>query len=126
MSEPCHALPRNFLRTCVLLLLRERPAHGYDLSDRLEPLGFGPEDHGRLYRTLRRLEDDALVDSHWASSHHGPDRRVYTLTGSGVSALHAEALELESTSHILGDFLCRCAEAEQPPVRVRLVQPATG
>lgn len=122
MTEPCHALPRNFLRTCVLLLLREQPDHGYDLSVRLEPLGFGPEDHGRLYRTLRRLEDEELVASHWAPSHHGPDRRVYALTEPGVTALHEETLELESTSHILGNFLCRCAEASQAPVRVRVVQ----
>lgn len=123
MSEPCHALPKNFLRTCLLLLLRECPAHGYDLAERLDPLGFGPEDHGRLYRALRRLEDDAMVTSHWSPSHHGPDRRVYALTEPGVAALHEAMLELENANHILGDFLCRCAEAEQPPVAVRVIHP---
>jgi len=28
-------LPKNFLRPCLLLLLRERPAHGYELRERL-------------------------------------------------------------------------------------------
>ncbi len=36
-TEPtATALPKNFLRPCVLLLLREQPAHGYDLLERLE------------------------------------------------------------------------------------------
>src|SRR4028118_363495 len=46
-------LPKNFLRPCLLLLLREHPAHGYDLLERLRPLGFNRDDPGRLYRALR-------------------------------------------------------------------------
>src|SRR5918992_1317651 len=53
------ALPRNFLRPCVLLLLREEPAHGYDLLQRLRQFGFMRDDPGRLYRALSALEDAA-------------------------------------------------------------------
>ena len=46
MSTAELGLPRNFLRPCVLLLLREEPAHGYDLLERLRPLGFTRDDPG--------------------------------------------------------------------------------
>ena len=47
-TEPAPTLPRNFVRPCVLLLLREHPAHGYDLLERLKVFGFSPTDPGRL------------------------------------------------------------------------------
>ncbi|MCA1680840.1 MAG: helix-turn-helix transcriptional regulator, partial [Actinobacteria bacterium] len=47
------ALPKNFLRPCLLLLLREAPAHGYELLDRLRAFGFEGSDPGGLYRALR-------------------------------------------------------------------------
>lgn len=106
----CHALPKNFLRPCVLLLLREHPAHGYELCERLLALGFSYEDHGRLYRALRRLEGDGLVRSAWAPSARGPYRRVYELTEAGARTLRDEAAELETAHAILDSFLCRCAQ----------------
>lgn len=118
----CHALPKNFLRPCLLLLLQEHPAHGYELVERLQELGFAPEDHGRLYRALRRLEADGQVHSEWSPSVTGPYRRVYALTELGVRTLRDEARELETANHILDNFLCRCAElragvaASSPPL----------
>src|SRR4051812_49819457 len=61
-------LPKNFLRPCLLLLLHEAPAHGYELRERLRPLGFNRDDPGRLYRALRALEGANLVRSAWQSS----------------------------------------------------------
>ena len=103
-------LPKNFLRPCLLLLLREQPAHGYDLLERLRPLGFGRDDPGRLYRTLRALEAEDLVHSAWERSESGPDRRTYTLTRPGMEALHASAQELLATTSILEVFLSRFSE----------------
>ena len=54
-------LPKDFLRPCLLLLLREGDAHGYQLADSLEAFGFDHSDPGALYRALRRLESDGLV-----------------------------------------------------------------
>ena len=103
-------LPKNFLRPCLLLLLREHPAHGYDLHERLRPLGFSRDDPGRLYRALRSLENDGLVRSVWEKSSSGPDRRTYELTRAGVDRLHDSAQALSATNEILGEFLTRYAE----------------
>jgi PadR family transcriptional regulator PadR len=104
------ALPRNFLRPCILLLLREQPAHGYDLLERLRPLGFVRDDPGRLYRALRALEGDRLVHSVWEGSDTGPDRRVYELTRAGMEELHDQAQALAGSSKTLERFLSRYSE----------------
>ena len=104
------ALPRNFLRHCVLLLLRESPAHGYDLLERLAALGFARQDPGGLYRMLRGLEDEGLVHSAWEASAQGPDRRIYEITRTGAEDLHEHAKALNATASLLGDFLSRYSE----------------
>lgn len=92
------------------MLLREQPAHGYDLLERLRPLGFSRDDPGRLYRALRTLESDGLVRSVWEKSTTGPDRRMYELTRSGMEELHLAAKALMATDDVLGVFLSRYAE----------------
>ena len=109
-----HVLPKNFLRPCLLLLLHESPAHGYELRERLRPLGFSRDDPGRLYRALRALEDAQLVRSTWHSSTGGPDRRTYELTRAGEERLRDAAAELEAMHAILDTFLCRCDTSAAP------------
>lgn len=107
-TEPL--LPKNFIRPCILLLLREQRAHGYDLLERLEPLGVTRDDPGRLYRTLRALEAEGLVHSAWEPSDSGPDRRIYDLTRRGMEQLHEDAKSLAATARLLRGFLARYEE----------------
>ena len=107
-TEPL--LPRNFLRPCLLLLLREQPSHGYELLERLRPLGVAGDDPGGLYRALRSLERDGLVRSGWTSSATGPDRRMYELTRPGMQQLHRFAKSLAATRESLDVFLSRYGE----------------
>jgi poly-beta-hydroxybutyrate-responsive repressor len=115
-------LPKNFLRPCLLLLLHESPAHGYELRERLRPLGFSRDDPGRLYRALRALEGAKLVRSAWQASSGGPDRRTYELTRAGEERLREAATELEAMHVVIDTFLMRCGEslthdAPQRPAR---------
>ncbi len=104
------ALPKNFLRPCVLLLLREQPAHGYELLERLAPLGFATPDPGGLYRALRKLEEDGLVSSAWEASDSGPHRRMYALTRAGMEELHRRAKALVEAREAMSVFLGRYGE----------------
>lgn len=103
-------LPKNFLRTCLLLLLREQPAHGYELLERLQAFGFDKSDPGGLYRTLRVLEEEGFVHSAWEASSEGPDRRIYEVTRSGAEELHRRAQALAETKEILRVFIGRYEE----------------
>lgn len=109
-TEVAGALPKNFLRPCLLLLLRERPAHGYELLEQLRAFGFTRDDPGRLYRALRALEDEGLVHSAWEKSQSGPDRRIYQLTRAGGEALHGHAKVLVAVAETLEAFLARYEE----------------
>lgn len=110
MSTAEPMLPRGFLRPCILLLLREAPAHGYDLMERAQAFGFTRSDPGAMYRTLRALEDEGLVRSAWEASDAGPDRRIYTLTRAGMEALHDHVKGLLATTDVLHAFVGRYGE----------------
>jgi poly-beta-hydroxybutyrate-responsive repressor len=110
MSTPEPQLPRNFLRPCILLLLRESPAHGYDLLERAQAFGFTRNDPGGLYRALRALEDEGLVRSTWEPSSQGPDRRIYEITRAGGERLHDAALSLRAGAETLERFVRRYEE----------------
>lgn len=78
-----------FLESCLLVLLRRAPGYGYSLMDGLREFGFQTEqmDISILYRALRELEELGLVASSWSDESLGPQRRVYTLTPQGETAL---------------------------------------
>jgi PadR family transcriptional regulator, regulatory protein PadR len=98
----------RFAEPAVLLLLRDRPAHGYELLDRLgELLPAEGVDMGNLYRLLRALEEDGLVRSDWDASVPGPAKRVYELTDAGRDLLGEWAAGLERAGERISLFLKR-------------------
>ena len=109
-TDPQAVLPKNFLRPCLLLLLREEPAHGYDLLERIQSLGFDGSDPGGLYRALRALEKEKLVRSVWEPSDNGPDRRTYEITRAGMEELHRNAKAISAGHETVASFLSRYAE----------------
>ena len=109
--------PRNFLRPCLLLLLQERPAHGYDLVERLHSSFIDDTDAGGFYRTLRWFEREGLVRSSWSTSASGPARRTYSLTADGTECLRRQVETLEATHHLLHMFLDRSGLAMQRVAR---------
>jgi PadR family transcriptional regulator len=98
----------RFLEPALLLLLDERPAHGYELLDRVQELipGERPE-FGGLYRILRALEEDGLVLSEWDSAEPGPAKRRYELTPEGRGLLRAWTKALMETHKIVEAFIRR-------------------
>jgi poly-beta-hydroxybutyrate-responsive repressor len=89
-----------------LLLLLEKPTHGYDLMERLAGEDGMPDaDAGLLYRTLRQFERQGLVESTWDTDVPGPARRRYQVTGEGVEYLHAWALNIRRIRERLDRFL---------------------
>jgi PadR family transcriptional regulator, regulatory protein PadR len=111
------ALPKHFLRRCLLLLLRERADYGYDLVERLAAFGFDGSDPGGVYRALRGMERDRLVRSAWRPSGAGPYRRVYELTFAGQRELARGATELAHCQEMLGTFIERYAGNVPLPAR---------
>ena len=112
MVRPGHwgvrARVERFSEPALLLLLRERAAHGYELLDALPPLtGEARVDMGNLYRVLRALEEDGLVRSEWDAAEPGPAKRRYELTPAGRDLLRAWAKALKQTQVVVDAFLER-------------------
>ena len=119
-------LPRNFLRPCLLLLLREDDAHGYELAENLCAFGFDSSDPGALYRALRKLEDEGLVRSDWERSESGPQRRVYSLTPEGIEELDVRATDLADGERRIDAFLDRYLKARRLPKNNRRSRAING
>ena len=88
----------------VLLALASRPLHGYgiilDVAERSN--GEVELQTGALYRTLRRLLEDGLIqECDRPASAVGDDerRRYYRLTGLGQSVMTAEVERMAKLVH---------------------------
>jgi len=99
----------RFVEPALLLLLRERPMHGYELLERLADV-TGEEsraDVGNLYRILRALEEDGIVVSEWSADLPGPAKRTYELTAAGRRLLDRWADALRDAQRVIAGFLER-------------------
>ena len=104
----------RFSEPAILLLLRERPAHGYELLEQLRALGGGDRvDMGNVYRALRALEEEGVVSSAWDESAPGPSKRTYELTGAGHRLLDEWADALARAQEQIARFLTRYRDGEE-------------
>jgi poly-beta-hydroxybutyrate-responsive repressor len=110
-----YARVERFTEPALLLLLEERPAHGYELLERLPGvLGEGARiDMGNLYRILRALEEEGFISSEWDASAPGPAKRRYALTAAGSRLLHQWVEALEEAQARIGTFIERYERAER-------------
>lgn len=98
----------GLVQPAVLLLILEKSRHGYAILDELKTRGFLPQnvDAGNVYRILRRMETDGLVESSWVKAEgKGPKRRSYKITEVGKNTLYEEALELAQKAQYIELFL---------------------
>jgi DNA-binding PadR family transcriptional regulator len=99
--KPLDVLPLRSVDFLVLLMLGQGERHGYGImQDVLEHTGGGIElEAGSLYRTIRRLSDEKLLEE--AARRPAPDldderRRYYRLTQFGRRVVSAEAARLRA------------------------------
>lgn len=100
-GKPGSVLPRQFLRPLLMIALTSGSSYGYELTERLHDLGLHMIDTAAIYRMLRGMEHDSLVESRWETSASGPQRRVYQLTPSGHVAAHENVDDLLAIRELL-------------------------
>lgn len=108
------ARPRELLAPSLLLLLAESPGHGYELMERLRPLGFDWGGPGPIYRDLRSLEDAGLITSDWFVSQSGPGRRVYEITPLGRESLDRSVAGVLGLQRLIAEYQARVSAIARP------------
>jgi PadR family transcriptional regulator PadR len=96
--------PRDWLAPFVLLAVSLQRAHGYVIEDYLRALGVFGITMSTLYRTLRQMEKDGLLESTWEPGPTGPARRVYTITDAGHAWLETSAAMLDTYRETIDRF----------------------
>ena len=72
---------KGALELCVLSMLTDRDRYGYELTDEIsQKMEIAT---GTLYLVLKRLKDDAMVETYLVESENGPARKYYHLTAQG-------------------------------------------
>lgn len=91
----------------LLLLIAEKPGHGYELSERLRELGLakqGISNMGNLYRLLAELEMNGFVIADWDTSEPGPAKKIYRITEAGMMLLDDAASYILEFEKVLSEF----------------------
>jgi DNA-binding PadR family transcriptional regulator len=98
------------MRSPLLALLANGPAHGYELKLAMEQR-FGavlpPLNAGQIYTTLGRLERDGLVDDDAVAQNGRPNKRVYRLTERGKSELAGWVADSTPQTRLKDDFFIK-------------------
>jgi PadR family transcriptional regulator PadR len=82
-------LLRGVLDICLLAVMGEGAAYGYEMTKRLRARGLSIVGEGSIYPLLGRLERDGLVETRRAASNGGPPRKYYSLSPEGERVLEA-------------------------------------
>lgn len=102
---------RGVLDLCLLSVIDEEPAYGYEMTKRLRERGLPVVGEGSIYPLLGRLEKDGLVETYRAASNGGPPRKYYRASPLGRSELAEGVNEWQATRDSV-DAVLRLVEAE--------------
>ena len=80
-------LPTAVLEGCVLEIINRGETYGYEITRRLNALGFTDVVEGTVYTILVRLEKNKLVDIEKKTSDMGPPRKFFVLNEAGRKEL---------------------------------------
>jgi DNA-binding PadR family transcriptional regulator len=78
---------KGVLEGCVLEIINRNETYGYEITRRLNALGFTDVVDGTVYTILVRLERSKLVEVIKKPSDMGPPRKFFTLNDAGREEL---------------------------------------
>lgn len=87
MLENLTEMLKGVLEGCVLEIISREETYGYEITRRLNALGFSDVVEGTVYTILLRLEKSKLVEIAKKPSDMGPPRKFFTLNDAGREEL---------------------------------------
>lgn len=80
---------KGVLEGCVLEVISRKETYGYEITRKLNALGFSDVVDGTVYTILIRLEKNKLVNIEKKPSDMGPPRKFFTLNEAGRHELES-------------------------------------
>ncbi len=87
MLENLTEMLKGVLEGCVLEIISRGETYGYEITRRLNALGFSDVVDGTVYTILVRLEKNKLVEITKKPSDMGPPRKFFVLNDAGRKKL---------------------------------------
>ncbi len=87
MLENITEMLKGLLEGCVLEIISREETYGYEITRRLNALGFTDVVDGTVYTILIRLEKSKLVEITKKPSDMGPPRKFFALNDAGREEL---------------------------------------
>lgn len=78
---------KGVLEGCILEIISREQTYGYEITRKLNELGFSDVVEGTVYTILVRLEKNQLVSTQKKASELGPPRKFYELNEYGKEQL---------------------------------------
>jgi len=78
---------KGVLEGCVLEIISHKETYGYEITRRLNAIGFSDIVDGTVYTILVRLEKNGLVEITKKPSDMGPPRKFFALNAAGRKEL---------------------------------------
>lgn len=107
----------RLVRPAVLTVLAGEPLHGYEVLRRIAPLrlfrGHAPDAAG-VYRALRDMEAEGLLQGNWDLPEQGPAKRRFALTARGLACLAKWEATLSEHRAALEELLAATRSALAP------------
>lgn len=101
--------PQRYVQPSLLMALSGGDSYGYQLIQAIGEYGFlrGDAPPGMIYRHLRQMDEEGLVESKWDAEGDGPAKRVYAITAEGHEILEAWIIHMERQRDALDAFIKR-------------------
>lgn len=108
---------RNISKFAILGLLSWRPMSGYDMKTYIEEgiKFFWNMSYGTIYPTLKRLEEEKLVEKEVQSQINKPDRIQYSITPAGKAKLDEWLLEPTEMIQVNNELLLKLFVGQHVP-----------
>ena len=99
---------KGYIDAILMSLLRKHSMYGYELAKTVREISEDTFElkEGTLYLSLKRLEKNGYVKSHWNDEESGGGRRKYYLiTDEGVNYIQNKKLEWDFMKKLIDKFL---------------------
>ncbi|RZI49381.1 PadR family transcriptional regulator [Lactococcus kimchii] len=87
MTEISPQLLKGPLDGALLLVISQSETYGYEITEKLEQLGFLSIAAGTIYPILQKLEREKMIQGEMRKSQEGPKRKYFTITTAGQNRL---------------------------------------